>query len=231
MSERESKVDKSLRRVEKALEFAMRGLDDLLKGPPERKMPGLVAAVRNGHSIIFALRRIKREPSMTKEWFSVKEKEMESDALMRYFRALRDANTHQFCIPTAISLPAQGLGPGFVAGYAGPAPPNHTECYIRYVEGENGWECGWIRELPDGSYRRTGAKVPASDLRDAKLHFARLINEDSRKKWDYIDPPKEHLGKSISDASVENLTKLYIEYMANLVRQARVEFSDAGGVS
>jgi hypothetical protein len=67
---------------------------------------------------------------------------------------------------------------------------------------------------PDGSIRKYYFQIP-SDITTVSVYFP--------------DPPKTHLGKKLGNKSIEMLTRLYLNYLQKLVREAKLKFGKPSG--
>ncbi len=85
------------------------------------------------------------------------------------------------------------------------APPNAKKFFI----GDKYGGCGWEIQLPDGNLEKYYVELP-SNIGYVTLHFPKA--------------PKYHLGKEVEDDSIQNLAKLYIEYLRKMVLDAKQKF-------
>jgi hypothetical protein len=69
--------------------------------------------------------------------------------------------------------------------------------------------CGWEVYLPDGTIGKKYVEWPP-EWGKITLYFP--------------DAPKEHLGKQITDDSVQSLIRLYLDYLENIVKEAKEKF-------
>ena len=68
---------------------------------------------------------------------------------------------------------------------------------------------GYEIELPDGIIEKFYVNLP-SDIVKANLHFP--------------NPPESHLGKHITDNSIEHMSRLYLDYLQRMVKDAKNHF-------
>lgn len=200
-----STTEEILNRLQEILKTAELGFKDLIQGPPPRKLPGLRNLIVFGRSITNILQKLRSTEPGFDEWYLKYRTEMEEDQLMKYFYNLRsdilkegidkvNKRTHI----TKLKLPDDYIR-------FGPPPPNATGFFIGGEGGGN----GWIVRLPDGSEVIYYFELP-SDIGSTKL----VLQE----------PPQYHLGKRVPDSSIETLCGLYIEYLRQLVNEAKIKF-------
>jgi hypothetical protein len=75
--------------AQETLKSAEFGLQDLIKGPPERKLSGLRNLVVFGRAVTNVLQGLKSTEPEFEAWYQKYVDEMESDPLMKYFYKLR----------------------------------------------------------------------------------------------------------------------------------------------
>jgi len=197
---RTSTVD-ILRRAEETLKTAGQGLDDLINGPQERKLSGFRNLIVFGRAVTNILQSLRSTEPSFDNWYGKYKEEMENDPLMRYFYDLRSKILKEGLTETGIGVYIKKFEyPADLARF-GPPPPNAKGLFI----GDNLGGSGWEVELQDGSIEKYYVELP-SDIGTADIHF--------------VAPPRIHLGKKITDTSVENLSKLYIDYLRRLVLSA-----------
>lgn len=195
-----------LKAVEDTLKTAEQGLEDLMKGPPERKLSGLRNLVVFGRAVTNVVQNLRSAEPEFDIWYESYEKEMKSDPLMRYFYTLRSKILKEGLLETTTHTYIRQLQIPEDLDRFGPPPPNAKGLFI----GDNLGGSGWEIQLPDGSTEKYYVELP-SDIGSVSLHFP--------------DPPKYHLGREINDVSIPNLAKLYINYLRELVMAAKKRFN------
>ena len=88
-------------------------------------------------------------------------------------------------------------------------PPGAKGFFIGDQLGGSGWEV----ELPDGTVAKYYVTVPDH------------LQDNIRIRFHFRDAPRTHGGQVLQDTSVERLAQLYIEYLRNIVAEARAQFS------
>jgi len=87
----------------------------------------------------------------------------------------------------------------------GPPPPYATAFFMGDQLGGSGWEI----QLPDGSVSKYYVELPI-DIGSVSLHFP--------------ESPISHLGEKIKDSSIESLSRAYLQYLRDLLKEARKFF-------
>ncbi len=193
-------------RAEETLKTTEFGLDDLIKGPKERKLSGLRNLIVFGRAVTNVLQNLRAtEPDFDK-WYNKYVIEMKSDELMSYFYKLRSEILKEGVLKTA--------GYGYIKHLNLPAdlerlPQPPVTAKALFI-GDNLGGSGWEIQLPDGSIEKYYIELP-SDIGFSGLCFPK--------------PPKFHLGQKIEDESIEALSILYLDYLRNMVNSAKERFS------
>lgn len=193
-----------LRRVEQTLRTAGYGLDDLVKGPPERRLAGLRNLVVFGRAVTNVLQNLRSTEPGFDQWYSKYQEEMKIDPLMKYFYQLRSRILKEGLIGVSTCTYIRRLRPEDLHRLA-PPPPNAKAFFIGDRLGGSGWEV----HLPDGSIEKYYVELP-SDIGSVSLHFP--------------EPPNSHLGEEIGDSSIKTLSTMYIDYLRRMVQSAKKQF-------
>ncbi|MHA1337980.1 MAG: hypothetical protein ACTSPW_19945 [Promethearchaeota archaeon] len=194
-----------IRRTEETLKTAKQGLEDLIKGPPERKLSGLRNLVVFGRAVTNVLQNLRSTEPDFDAWYEKYREEMKNDPLMKYFYKLRSKILKKGLLETSTHVYIRQLQTPEDLTRFGPPPPNAKGFFIGDELGGSGWEV----QLPDGSIKKYYVELP-QDIGFVSLHFP--------------DAPKYHLGQEINDTSIPNLAKLYIDYLRRLVMAAKEKF-------
>jgi hypothetical protein len=194
-----------LSRAEMTLQTAKFGLDDLIKGPSERKLAGLSNFITFGRAVTNVLQQLRHKEKGFEEWYAPYEKEMRLDELMKHFYDLRSEILKEGKLGTGAHTHIKSFSFPEDLERLPPPPPNVKGFFMGDQTGGSGWEV----ELPDGSVEKYYVSIP-HDIAESGLHF--------------IKPPTQHLGKKIKDASIENLCILYYEYLRNMIKSAKKTF-------
>lgn len=196
-----------LKRVQETLETTKLGLKDLVKGPNERKFPGLRNLVVFGRSTTFVLQNLRKtEPERDFDnWYAKYQDEMKSDPLMAFFHTLRNEIEKEGQLRVYVRGRIERFSFPADMKRFGPPPPNAGAFFIGDVTGGSGWEI----KLPDGP---------------AEKYYVQLLGDIGSFNVYFAHPPTEHLGLTVSDAAVEALCSKYVAYLEKLVSAAKERF-------
>ena len=197
-----------LKRTEETLRTACQGLEDLLTGPPQRKLSGLRNLAVFGRAVTNVLQDLRRTERDFDEWYAKYRVEMESDPLMSYFYALRTKILKEGLLETSTQTHIKQLSWPEDMSRFGPPPPNAKAFFIGDSAGGSGWEV----ELSNGSTEKYYAELPA-EIGSVSLHFPQA--------------PKYHLGREIGETGIETLSRMYIDYLQELVAAAVEKFKSS----
>jgi len=197
-----------LKRTEETLITAGHGLDDLISGSPQRKLSGLRNLVVFGRAITNVLQNLRGTEPNFDEWYGKYRDEMESDPLMRYFYDLRTKILKEGLLETMTCAYIRHLSLPEDMSRFGPPPLNAKAFFIGDSVGGSGWEI----ELPDGSTEKYYVEIP-TEIGLVSLHFPQ--------------PPKYHLGREIRETAIEALSRMYIDYLHELVLAAKEKFKSS----
>lgn len=133
---------------------------------------------------------------------------MRNDELLRYFYQLRSEILKEGRLQTTFEMHTRFTGDDIGLLLRNP-PPGAK----RFVMGDSiGGNC-WEIELPDGSVEKYYVALPER------------LAQNTTTWYNFPDPPLTHAGEQLQDTSVENLARLYIEYMRDLLGEARLQFA------
>jgi hypothetical protein len=204
--ERQKAKTEILKRVEETLQAAIIGLEDLIKGPPERKVAGLRNLIVFGRAVTNVLQNLRSAESTFDEWYEKYKVEMKSDPLMRYFYKLRTEILKEGKLEFFPQVYIKQLRMPQDLRHFGPPPPNAKGFFIGDQLGGSGWEI----QFPDGSIEKLYVQLPY-DIGVISLHFP--------------NPPEFHIGHRIEDNSIEALSRMYMNYIGRLVSLAKEKFN------
>jgi hypothetical protein len=135
---------------------------------------------------------------------------MSQDPLLRYLYELRSAILKKGQEGATNAVTIQSASMGEILWMLGPAPPNTVSTFLGDENGGSGWEV----QLEDGTIQRIYATLPENNNVQVRLAFENL--------------PSEHLGASVTDDSLENICRLYVQYLRRLVEAAEERFGPPG---
>ena len=200
-----SRTTDILRRAEQTLRTAEYGLEDLVKGPTDKKLAGLRNLVVFGRAVTNVLQNLRSTEPGFDEWYTKYQEELKSDPLMKYIYELRSRILKEGLLEVSTEVHIRRLVfPQDLQRFGRP-PPNARGFFI----GDNLGGSGWEVQLPDGSIEKYYVELP-SDIGSVSLHFPK--------------PPKSHQGKGIRDSSIETLSRMYIDYLRQMVESAKKKF-------
>jgi hypothetical protein len=186
--------------------MAEAGLSDLIGEDPNRRIMGLCNLVVYGVATTQALKNLSTpEGSWFEDWYAPIQAAMRTDPLMRYFWKLRSDILKKGS--TGQISPTINVAGSFDVNELMANPPPGAS---GLVLGDETGGIYWNVTLPDGSPGKHYIALPESMKATVSLHF------DS--------PPLSHQGQVVADTSIENLARLYFDYLRGVVQKAADEF-------
>ena len=192
--------------TEQAWKTAKFGLDDFLKQVPPRSISGLMNIAVFGRAVTNVLQNLRSTEPTFDEWYPKYRKEMESDELMKYFYNWRTdiLKKGQTMTMTHVHIKEFNL-PSDMSKF-GPPPPHAKNFFIGDQYGGTGWEV----VLSNGTVEKYYVELP-SDIGEITHYFQDAV-------------PRYHLGKELQDTSIENLSRLYLDYLLMLIDRTKKQF-------
>lgn len=174
-------------------------------------MPGLRNLVVFGRAMTNALQNLRSVVGKSEfdEWYTPWQDEMRADGLLRYFYKLRSEILKEGSLEAGTSVHISSLDGRDMQLLMQNRPPGAKSFFIGDRLNGN----GWLVQLPDGRETKYYVAIPPD------------IQSRITSRFHFADPPQAHGGKTLEDTSVENLARLYIEYLQNLLADARKRFS------
>ncbi len=208
MANSEKDIQEVFARVHDTLDTARRGLEDLLDPTRHRRMSGLRNLIVFGRSVTFVLQNLRTvvPAGNFDTWYEPQQQSLKADPLMRYFVDARNELEKQGRLSVATSTQIHSFSTDDVKKFGRP-PVGAKGFFIGDQLGGTGWEV----ELKDGSTEKYYVDLPAS-IGEVSQHFANLPDSI----------PPELMG-----ATVEDLAKMYIGRLADLVSAAKAHFLGA----
>jgi hypothetical protein len=207
MPENKRTTEQILADSQRALDTAELGYTLLLK-PIRNRLSGLMNVAAFGVSVTQVLHHLKHIETGYDQWYKKYKEEMEHDQLMKFFWNLRTDILHNgeltvgsFCQIKKLNLP-QDLA-------MLPPPPAGLKVVGIAIGDEIGGS-GYDVQIQDGSIQRFYFDMP-KEIFSSKLVLP--------------NPPRMHLGKVVADPSVEMLSRLYLDYLQKLLKDAKNMFS------
>ena len=195
-------------RADATLTTARYGLEDLRGIDPGRKLSGFRNLVVFGRAVVDVLPYLRSVDPGFDAWFELKAREAQEDPLVRYFYELRTGLFRRG--PAQTSTGAQGAPPTRPRDLrrSGPPPPGALSFFVGDAYGGS----GWVIRLPDGRLENYYVALPADIGRLSVI---------------LPHAPSTHLGQPLPSVGAEGLAGIYVQYLENLVFEARAHFPGA----
>jgi hypothetical protein len=159
-----------------------------------------------GRAVTNVLQNLRSKVQDFDVWYQPWQEEMAQDPLLRYLYKLRSEILKKGQEGATSILTIQSASMGEILSMLGQAPPNAISSFVGDYNGGS----GWVVQLEDGSTETVYATLPENNNIRSRLAFENL--------------PSEHLGIPITDDSLENICRLYVQYLRRLVEAAEEEF-------
>jgi hypothetical protein len=159
------------------------------------------AFISAGRSVTFSLQLDLRNIDGFSEWYSVKQQEMKEDELLKFFKDLRNSDIHTGKPNTSSSI--------FIKG------PVDSKKWENRPRGSS------IKVTGRGVYYVKNPDTPFEEVIPAQFPNKTI------HKIGFKNPPTRHNGKIINQNPV-SLCKLYIDYLNELVKEAKIFFWNEG---
>jgi hypothetical protein len=171
-----------------------------------------------GRSVTLVMQTMKNTDPEFTAWYAPHKKWLANDPLMTYFNKTRTDILHGGELDTPNftrfgGKTGQPVDMGRVKRYLDAhAPPNTIGTFLGDTLGGD----GWIVQQPDGS--------------TARVYFQLPDDVDIRSGLMLKDPPSQHDGHTITDTSIANLGRIYIEALDRLVTEFADRFGEPKGL-
>jgi hypothetical protein len=202
----QAKVAETLKNTRATLrraELALANLEHARTG--EHRVAEMCNVIVMGRAVTNVLQNLRHAAPGFDDWYSPWEQEMSQDPFLKYIYKLRSEILKKGKPGASVSTYVMSFN---TSTDIPPAPPNATSFFIGDEYGGSGWRV----RLADGTLETMYVELPA--------HIAR-----SWLRFD--DVPREHLGAPIGDDSLENVCRLYVQYLQRLVVAAEQQFGNA----
>jgi hypothetical protein len=203
------------RTTRQILEDAQRNMDTaeigyktFVSGSPATRISGLMNLTVFGVSVTSVLQNLRHIELKFEQWYGKYRVEMISDPLMKYFWNLRSEILKEGKLKVGASAVINFFGPVDVARLP-PPPPNAK--VKGFFMSDNLGGSGYEIQQADGSVEKYYVNMP-SDIITTRLHFP--------------NPPRCHLGKELTDCSIEALSRLYLNYLQKMIDAAKAKFGN-----
>jgi hypothetical protein len=194
----------ALGRARATLRQAELALAELSSPDLERRLAGLRNVIVWTRAVTPIVQQLRSRVDGFEEWYGPWRSEMEDDPMLKYLYDLRNVVLKEGGLPPISSaLHIARLSSADLP----PAPPGARSFFIGDPLGGIGWEV----DLPDG----TTGKV-----------YVALPTEMAQSWHGFADIPATHLGQPLIDRSLENVCRLYVEYLDRLIASAASTFAN-----
>lgn len=191
-------IRKIITSAKDALRTAKTGYTDLLKKGPKSAEAGIRNIAVYGCSTTIKLQNLRSVIDDFDHWYAYYDREMSNDDLMRYFYKYRNE---------ALKDSEERIDQNFQVGNLDinefERPPNAVGTTI------DKYGMAWVIEQENGKTMKYYVEVP---------------DEMAQIRYKMENKPEKHLGKDISDKSFEEMCRLYLLYLANMLSDAENEF-------
>lgn len=194
------------RSLQDTMNTAEMGFKMIVSDKPPERILGIKNLVVFGRAVTNVLENLRSTEPDFDRWYEKYKIEMQADPLMKYFYKLRSEILKEGQLRVGWKAYIKMINEPIDERLFGPPPPNAKRFFT--FNGLGG--TGWIVQLPDGSTENYYVNMPA-DVASVSFKFP--------------NPPKSHLGKAITDNSVQSLTRLYLDYLQQIVEEAKTKFA------
>lgn len=204
MLTRNQDIEAILRRVDETLQTAWHGFDDLVGSNVHRRMTGLRNLIVFGRAVTFVLQNLRGVlDGEFDRWYEPRRQAMNNSPLMRFFIDARNKLEKQGKLDVATSVQFTSMDASDLAKFGNPPPGS-----IGFFVGDRLGGTGWDVKLPNGMVEKYYVDLP-SEIGSVTLHFIGF------PATDFTEFPS---------ATINDLTRLYLEHLTTLVTEARVQF-------
>jgi hypothetical protein len=194
-----------LRALQDTINIAEMGFEMTVSGKLPDRMLGIKNLVVFGRAVTNVLENLRStEPDFDK-WYEKYKKEMQADPLMKYFYKLRSEILKEGRLRVGWKAYINLINQPIDERLFGPPPPNA----VRFFTFDSLGGTGWIVQLPDGS---------------TENYYVNMPSNIASISYKFPDSPESHLGKAIPDNSVQSLARLYLDYLQQIVKDAKTRF-------
>ena len=193
--------------VKRTLDTAELGYKILVQASPPDKMAGLMNLVVFGRAVTNVLQHLRGKEAGFDEWYNMYREEMKSDSLLKFFYDIRSEILKEGKLRVGTSACISHLSfPQDMARF--PPPPKNAKGKGFFI-GDRFGGSGYEIEMADGSVEKFYVNLPL-DIAMVNVQF--------------LNSPKTHLGKALTNDSVEYLSRLYLDYLQKMVKDAITKF-------
>lgn len=200
-------AEATLANAKAILATAERGLEDLSSDEISARLPGLHNVVVFGRAVTNVLQGLRSSVGEEFDrWYGPKQEEMRNDKLLQHFYKMRSEVLKEGVVRTRVGVQIDYLNTSELQPLMANPPEGATAFFI----GDQLGGSGWTVELPDGTFTKFYVKLPEELRLQISFHLDK--------------PIRRHLGRRPDDQSAAGLSRLYIDYLRNLVSEAEARF-------
>lgn len=175
------------------------------------KMATLMNFITHGRTVTFIVQNLKSVVPNFDDWYTKYQDEMRSDPLMSYFKNARNEIEKEGIIRASSGIHVKSMRfPEDLAKFQ--TPPEEYKSYVKgFFMCDQLGGSGWEIILPDGTEMK---------------HYIELPEDSFTTNIALKDLPKTHLGRSIEGLTTQEICKLYVDYLRNIVILAKRQFAN-----
>ncbi|MCF3593462.1 hypothetical protein LZG00_05565 [Rhodobacteraceae bacterium LMO-12] len=203
MSKNRSETEEVLRRAEEVLFAAEAGLSDLESTNARTRNLGLRNLIVFGRSVTFVIQNLRGKEPEFDEWYAVKQSEMKEDPAFKFFLEARNKLEKQGKLGVSSSCQIRALTPETMKNVEKQPPWADG-----FVIGDRLGGTGWTKKLPNG---------------DELTYYVDLPTEIGKVEQRFMDF-EGYLKDGLSEKTVDELSRHYVEKLAEILDSARSRF-------
>lgn len=192
-----------LMQTEQVLQTAKVGLEILRKYPIEKRLCGLRNLVTFGRCVTTCLQGLRHIEPDFDNWYNKYVVEMKNDPLLYYFYQLRNDILKKGELQLNKTIHIGHFDSAELMKL--PKPKGANSFFLGDEIGGSGWNI----TLEDGTTEK----------------FYVQMNDSIIVEFNFPNSPKIHLGNMLGSSDVTELSILYIDYLTNMVKNAKIKFN------
>lgn len=199
-------INYTLKKVKETLDIAENGYALLSNGGKNVEKTALANVTVFGRAVTNVLQKLRSQVTGFDDWYSLYQKEMSNDPLLRYFYSLRSQIIKEGEYNLERTLYINHFKASDIDRIE--RPPGAVAFFMNDEIGGS----GWMVNQPDGS--------------EAK-YYVELPPDIGWISFEFSNPPDTFLGNRIYDNSIRGLCRLYLNYLHQMVDDACNKFVKA----
>lgn len=204
----EQNVKTIFSRIDQQLDFVASSFIDLTKTPhdPKLRLRSLANIITFGRSVTFVMQNLRSSVTNFDDWYKPFQDEMKGDELLIFFKDARNKLEKQGRLDTNTTVHMKNFNFNMIQKYRENPPENAKGFFIGDSLGGSGWEI----LMPDNTVEKLYVDLDIDCYLDIKILF--------------VPENIHHKGQLITDTSIENCCYLFLQYLKELVKQAKEQF-------